>query len=204
MDHGQDQMNRSTCDIIAPSLVEVAKWLCSQLLCAVLDAGILLIGASATLLDDRAETLCCGSLDLHVAVVDSRRDLGPGLQIGNPGLVVFDFTSVVEFPERDLHGYTSVLKQRGIDHERLSCLREGSCRRATVELTSLADLTGTEIDQGCRNIWTARDEVDDLSVVESGPGRIALRCWSEREEILNRILKAHEISHGRDAALRIL
>lgn len=202
MHHREDQVDCPARDVIAPSLIEVAKRLGSQLLGTVLDAGVLLIGASAALLDDRAKTLCSGGLDLHVAVVDSGRDLGPCLQIGDPGLVVFDFALGVELPERDLYGHTSV--EGRVRHGKIFYLREGRSRRAAVELTSLADLTGAEVDQRCGNIWTAGDEIDNLSIVESRPGRIALRRRSEGKEILNRILKAYEISHRRDAALCVL
>lgn len=102
--YGREQdVDLPTHDIVTPDLVERAERLGGQLADAVVDVGILLVGADAVLLDARAEGL--GDLRLlhgGVVVVQAGGDLVPQLEGGDPGLVVDHGACCVEPPEGDL------------------------------------------------------------------------------------------------------
>lgn len=102
MHPSQYKMNSPASDVISPRFVEVSEWFCAELLSAVLDGAVLLICPCAALLDYGTEALGRGGLDLHVGVVYAGGDFCPELEVGDPGLVGFDFAGWVEFEEGDL------------------------------------------------------------------------------------------------------
>lgn len=64
----------------------------------------MLVGSCAALLDGGAERGGVEFADYCVAEVDSCGGFGPGLQVGDPGMVFEDFAFFVEAPEGDLGG----------------------------------------------------------------------------------------------------
>lgn len=98
----EDDVNRATREVITPGLVKVAERFAAEDFGAFFDGGVLLVFARASLLDLRAEAGCDALLDLHAAEVDAAGGFGPGLEVGDPGLVFVDGAGGVEFPEGDL------------------------------------------------------------------------------------------------------
>lgn len=101
-DAREKKMNCAADDVVTPSLVKRAERLELQLRDARKRAGVLLVFSCAQFLDAWAEGYLCDLLEREIVEVDSYCSCGPGLQIGDPGVVFEHFAFVVEAPERYL------------------------------------------------------------------------------------------------------
>ena len=192
---GEDEVDGAADDVVAPGLVVVPVRLLRQSGHALVDARPLRVGAVASHLGKVAEPLDTPGLELRIGDVDAHRGLDPGVEVGDPGVVLEDGAAVVELPERDLHGGVRDVRRRG-GRAHLLQGRQGSAVVGRARIDHAAE----QIDDGRGHAGARRAELGDAEARDGGVGRTRRRHRSEREEVLDGVLEAGEVADGVDAA----